>query len=147
MAFSYYFPTIEIAPGSEGNGMVDMLANLIRQNLEDRPDKLADFFRLRGRVAIVAEDVEVSLTLEFNRGQLTLHDGVVGIPDVTVRGDSDNIINMSLIEIMDPTGLPDPRGPVSRQIMAATRQEKIHVYGALRNPLFLLRLTRVMSVN
>jgi hypothetical protein len=147
MAFSFYFPTIEIAPGSEGKGMVDMLANLIRQNLEDRPDKVVDFFKLRGRVAIVAEDADVSLTLEFNRGQLTVHDGVVGVPDLTVRADSDNIINMSLIEIMDRSGLPDPFGSMNRKIMSATRQQEIHVYGALRNIPFLLRFTRVMSVN
>ena len=34
---------IELAPGAAENGLVTMLADLLRQNLEDQPHKQADF--------------------------------------------------------------------------------------------------------
>jgi len=147
MTKSIYFPTIELAPGSENNGMAEMIAGLIRQNLEDRPDKLPDFFRLSGRVSIVAEDVEVALTMEFARGQLIVHDGIVGIPDVTIRGTSEDIINLSLVETTTRFGLPNPRGETFQKVLSATKQGRIHVYGALPNLLLMARLSKVMSVN
>ena len=104
---------IKFAPGAEDNGLATMVAGLIEQNLADRPDKRADFERLAGRVAIVAEDAGVALTLEFARGTLTVHDGVAGVPDVSVRANSDDVINLSLVELLPRFGLPDPRGPGS----------------------------------
>ena len=83
-------PDVELAPGADDNGLAYMLAGLIRQNMQAKPHKQADFSGLDGTVAIVAEDVDVALTLRFEKGaKLTIHDGIVGIPDVTVRGLSD----------------------------------------------------------
>ncbi|MBN1654683.1 MAG: hypothetical protein JXA30_13005 [Deltaproteobacteria bacterium] len=147
MTKSIYFPLVELAPGAENNGLAEMIAGLIRQNLEDSPEKMSDFFKLSGRVSIVAEDVEVVLTMEFNRGQLMVHNGIVGIPDVTVRGSSEDIINLSLIEVIPSLGLPDPRGEIFRKVWAATRERRIQVHGALSNLLLMTRLSKVMSVN
>ena len=36
-------PVIELAPGAENNGFATMLADLVRQNLEAKPHKVADF--------------------------------------------------------------------------------------------------------
>lgn len=147
MVKSIYFPTVELAPGSENNGMAEMIAGLIRQNLQDRPDKLPDFFKLAGRVSIVAEDAEVALTMEFKCGQLTVHDGIVGIPDVTIRGTGEDIINLSLVETTPRFGLPNPRGENFQKVLSALRQGRLHIYGAIPNLLPMARLSKVMSVN
>src|SRR4029077_5554385 len=105
-----YESRIELAPGAENNGLAGMLCALILQNLNDKPKKRDDFAKLRGRIAIVAEDAAVSLTLVFEGNMLTIYDGIVGVPDVTVRADSDDIVQLSLVELTPFLGLPNPRG-------------------------------------
>jgi hypothetical protein len=144
---------IELAPGAADNGLASMLADLLRQNLADKPHKVPDFEALEGVVAIVAEDADVCLTLRFERGRLTIHDGIVGIPDVTIRATSELILSMSNMPLSTPLGLPipDPRDKdavaVSRSVMAAMQTGELRMYGALLHPGLVMKLTRVMSIN
>jgi hypothetical protein len=145
--------SIELAPGAENNGLASMLGDLVRQNLEAKPHKVPDFEALDGTVAIVAEDADVCLTLQFERGRLTIYDGIVGIPDVAIRGTSDMIMAMSDMPLTRALGLPfpDPRDKaqlaVSQSVLAAMRAGELKMYGALFHPGLVVRLTRVMSVN
>lgn len=143
-------PRIELAPGAEDNGLASMLAGLIRQNLEDKPQKRRDFDRLRATVAIIADDAGVSLTLRFDHGRLVVHDGVVGIPDLTIRASGDDIMNLSLVELLPAPfvgALPDLRGKVLREVGRAFVKRRVKIYGALTNVPTLVALTRVVSVN
>jgi hypothetical protein len=154
-------PRIGLAAGAEENGLAIMLGDLVRQNLEAKPKKKVDFDALDGRVAIVADDADVALTLVFEKTSdgrsvtttLTIHDGIVGIPDVTIRGPSDAILALSNMPLATPLGLPlpspgDAEGlktflDLSRQM----RQGKLHFYGMLLHVPLVMKLTRVMSVN
>jgi hypothetical protein len=144
---------IVLAPGAEDNGLANMLADLLRQNLEAKPHKQGDFRALSGSYAIVADDAEVALTLRFERGTLTIFDGIVGIPDVTIRGGSDVILALSNLPVTRPLGLPlpDPRDGEAvktvRTVASAMARGEFHVYGMLFHMRMLMRLTRVMSVN
>jgi len=142
-----YASRIVFAPDAEQNGLANMVAGLILQNLHDRPDKRADFARLRGRISIVAEDAGVAITLEFSGDMLTVHAGIAGIPDVTVRAQSDDIVQMSLLELTRRFALPDPRGATLREIAKKSRTGQVRVFGALLHVPMLLRLTRLMSVH
>ena len=130
-----------------------MVADLVRQNLEAKPHKQADFRALRGSVSLIAEDAEVALTLRFQGGKLTIFDGIVGIPDVTIRGPSDTILALSNMPLSTPLAvpLPDPRDKeemaVARGVFEAMRKGKFHIYGMAFHLPLLMRLTRVMSVN
>src|SRR5262245_53615389 len=104
-----------------------MLATLMAQNLADHPERGRAFARLAGRVAIVAEDAGVALTLEFQRGRLVVHDGIVGIPDLTIRGGFEQIGDMSRMENIGP--FPDPRGEVNRAMVRALRERKLRIFG------------------
>jgi hypothetical protein len=146
---------IELAPGADSNGLAMMLADLVRQNIEAKPHKAADFRAIDGAVAIVADDADVALTLKFSRssGVLTIHDGIVGIPDVTMRATSDAILALSNMPLTRRFGLPIPNPrdksavDVSRSVMLAMRTGAMKVYGAAFHVPMLLHLTRVMSVN
>jgi hypothetical protein len=144
---------IVLAPGAEDNGLANMLADLLRQNLEAKPHKQGDFRALSGSYAIVADDAEVALTLRFDRGTLTIFDGIVGIPDVTIRGGSDVILALSNLPVTRPLGLPfpDPRDGEAvktvRTVASAMARGDFHVYGMLFHMRMLMRLTRVMSIN
>jgi hypothetical protein len=147
-------PVIDLAPDAQENGLATMLAELVRQNLAAKPHKKGDFTTLAGRVAIVADDVDVALTLCFERGgRLTIHDGIFGIPDVTIRGPSEVIMALSNLPIAKGLGLPipDPRDREAVQtfgaVVGAVRQGKLHVYGMVFHPILVMRLTRVMSIH
>ena len=146
-------PVIVLAPGADENGLAVMLSDLVRQNLDAKPHKLRDFRAISGRVAIVAEDAGVALTLHFQRDTLTIHSGIEGIPDVTVRADADSILAMSNVPLTRRLGLPIamPKDAEGRRYLAslveASRSGRMQVFGMLANIPMLLRLTRVMSVN
>ncbi len=139
--------TIVLAPGSESNGLANMLAEMIRQNIDDHASKARIVDRLRGRLAIIAEDARVQITIEFSQGRVDVYDGVVGIPDLTIRASSEDITNMSLLELVPKLGIPDPRGEAVKRHSDAEKQGRIRVFGALSVLPFMLRVTRVMSIN
>jgi hypothetical protein len=145
--------SIELAPGAEDNGLATMLADLVRQNLEAKPHKAADFEALAGTVSIVADDAEVALTLRFDGGRLTIHDGIVGIPDVTIRGTSETILALSNMPLTTPLAIPvpDPRDKEAvktvKSVIDAMRSKQFHVYGMLFHLPLVMRLTRLMSIN
>jgi hypothetical protein len=149
---------IELAPGAEENGFATMLADLVRQNLESKPHKRKDFDALDGTVALIADDADVALTLEFHggrgrgqSGRLTLHNGIKGIPDVAVRGSADSIMAMSNVPLTRSLGLPLPTDraalEVLRGMVRASVTGELKIYGMFGNFGLLSRLTRVMSVN
>ncbi|HEY8078985.1 MAG TPA: hypothetical protein VIF62_32860 [Labilithrix sp.] len=146
---------ISLAPGAEDNAFATMLADLVRQNLDSKPHKKKDFAALDGTVALVADDAEVSLTLEFRRAdgrtRLVIHDGILGVPDVAVRGSSDAIMALSNVPLTRPLSLPIPTDrpslDVLREMIRATRTGELRIFGMLGNFGLLSRLTRVMSVN
>jgi hypothetical protein len=147
-------PDVTLAPGADDNGLANMLAGLVSQNLQANPHKLADFAALDGRVAVVANDADVALTLHFYRGgRLVIHDGIVGIPDLTILGPSEAIIALSNLPATTPLGLPIPM-PRDREAVGAVRvvastlrDGRLRVHGALLHLPFFLRLGHVLSVN
>ena len=148
---------VTLAPGAEENGLAIMLADLVRQNLEAKPQKKDDFDALGGSVSIVADDADVALTMRVRAaraGSLTIHDGIVGIPDVTIRGPSEAVLALSNMPLATRLGLPlpspgDPEAvkTVRGTLMAAMREGKLHVYGMVFHLPLVMKLTRVMSVN
>jgi hypothetical protein len=147
-------PDVTLAPGADSNGLANMLAGLVSQNLQAKPHKVADFAALDGRVAVVADDADVALTLHFQSGgKLVIHDGIVGIPDVTIRGPSEAIIALSNLPMATSLGLPIPR-PGDREAVGAIRvvasslrHGKLRLYGALLHLPLFLKLGHVLSVN
>lgn len=146
---------VELAAGAEGNAFATMLAELVRQNLESKPHKKRDFDALARppgfRVALVADDAEVALTLEFGGGRLLVHDGIHRVPDVAVRGTSDAIMGLSNVPLTRPLALPLPTDRAALgalgEVVGAVRRGELVVHGMLRHIASLSRLTRVMSVN
>ncbi|HEY1958942.1 MAG TPA: SCP2 sterol-binding domain-containing protein [Polyangiaceae bacterium] len=144
---------ITLAAGADQNGLAVMLADLLRQNLDSKPHKMRDLHAITGRIAIVAEDAEVAMTLAFDHGDLTVYDGVVGVPDVVVRASSDVIIALSNVPLTRRFGLPLPAArdkdgrKTMGEVLKAMRSGALDVTGAARNAAMMLHLTRIMSVN
>jgi hypothetical protein len=142
---------VELTSDAESNGLAGMMAELVRQNVADHPAKASALQQIRGRFAIVAEDSNVATTLWFHDGVLTVCGGIVGIPDITLRGVSDDLMRLSLLEkrTIKPLSIeiPDPAGENFRALVTAIRERKLKVYGAMAHPLLFVRVGDLLSVS
>ena len=110
-----------------------------------------EFARLRGSAAVVADDIDTALTLRFDFGRLTVHEGLVGVPDVTILGSTSDIRALTEVPFVKLLGVcvPRPGSAASRtalrNIVEALRRRNLKIYGLLFHPRFVMRLLRVLS--
>ena len=131
--------------GAKDVGLAEMLFNLLRQNLEQKPEKVSSFKALDSNVVMVARDIDITLTLAFKRGELKIYDGVVGKPDLKIIADHDAILELSLINIC--MGLPNYFNKTGRNVFKKVLLGNLKIEGLLRHPLQLTHLTKIFSVN
>lgn len=136
---------VELDPAAEDNGLANMLATMMRQNVEDHPERVDIVKKLRGRMSIFAEDAEVAISIDFEGERALFRDGIVGVPDLTIRGGFEQIGDLSRMEQVG--AVPDPRGPVNRALFAAMREGKLRVHGLPRGLPLLLGFGDVMHVS
>jgi hypothetical protein len=135
---------IDIAPGAENLPLAESLAELVRRNIGRDAAKRADFDRLRGAVAVVADDAGTSLTLRFDFGRLVVHTGVVGVPDITFLGP---------IAVLEGIGTLGARGLLGLAwgklreggAKAPLQWGNLTIYGFWTHPIMMRRLLRVLS--
>jgi len=138
-------PMIVLDNGARDVGLAEMMFNLIRQNLEQKPQRLSNFKALNSNVVIVARDIDITITLAFKRGELTIYNGVVGKADLKIIADHDAILALSLIHIF--MGLPNYLDKIGRDILKRLLRGNIKIEGLLKHPLQLTHLTKIFSVN
>lgn len=131
--------------GAKEVGLADMVFNLIRQNLEQKPHKLKSFYALNINVAIIARDIDITITLAFKRGKLTIYNGIVGKPDLKIIADPDAILELSLINFIK--GVPNYFDRTGRRILKKLLFGNLQIKGMLSHPLQLIYLTKIFSVN
>jgi len=122
---------VELAPGAGSNPLAVQMAGLLSHRLTSFPERVGTFERLGGRVAIVAADAETSLTMRFDDRRAVLFDGIVGIPDLTLRASSELI-----------AGLPD-RGAMA--LAQAVRDGRLQIHGLPGALPLLARLGRLLA--
>ncbi len=144
-------PVIDLAPGAEDVPLARMLAALVRENVLRDCETHAAFDRLRGAVAIVADDRGTALTLRFDFGRLVIHTGVIGVPDVTIRGPESllealgDVPRPSLpaltLGILRDGGARAALGDLARRAAPS----ELKMYGLLAHPALVQRLLLVLS--
>ena len=130
-------PIIDVASAAEGIALAVRLADSVRASVEGDPDKRRLFERLRGSITLV-EEGGVTFTLRFDFGRLTVHAGVVGVPDVTLRGDS-----QALERLLGAWRSGASTGRGVQRSLAALRG--VTVYGLARHPRLFSRLLRLLA--
>jgi hypothetical protein len=145
-------PLIDLAPGAEDNPVACELAELIRKNLRASPRKQADFRGLRGSVLMVAQDLGEALTLRFDLGRLTIHDGTVGIPSVTFCGDLADLRRLADVPLSRWLRLPGGGIVFAREGRETWRhlvglfvRGDLKVYGLAAHPRTVVFLLRILS--
>lgn len=124
--------------------MAEMLAGVLRANIENNRTKAAIFKALRTVVGLHIEDIDLAITLEFLGGRLLLHEGIVKRPRITIRAESGTVMGMSSLSIR--FGLPYLLDDTGLEILQNVREGKIRMIAMPWSLLDVLRLTRVMSV-
>jgi hypothetical protein len=145
---------VDLGPGAEDNSLASDLAARIRQNLTEHPEKAADFRALRGTVFIALTDVGESITLRFDLGRLTIHEGQVGVPMVTFCGDTEDLRLLTDLPLMPwlrvPFALPFGRAKDGsreslRHLAKLYANGRLKVYGLVAHPRAVTRLLRIIS--
>ncbi|HMJ15560.1 MAG TPA: hypothetical protein VK524_29290 [Polyangiaceae bacterium] len=143
-------PVVDLAPGTERSALARRLADVVRTNL-GRDWQRREFQRLRGSVVILADDAVSALTLRFDFGRLTIHEGLIGVPDITISGSSADIEALTRMRFDGPLRLPLPgfRDAEGRaalgSVLRALRRRDLKIYGLMLNGRFIVRLLRVLS--
>jgi hypothetical protein len=135
-------PIIDLAPGADENELATELAARVRANLEKRPKNLADFRALRATILVVADDTGESLTLRFDHGRLTIHDGAIGIPAVTFCAARELLLGLPEAPIR--RWLRSPRA-VWRHFVAPIASGGLKIYGLAAHPRLVLASLRLLS--
>jgi hypothetical protein len=141
---------IDVAPGAESQPLARELSDLVRSNVLRDAKKRDAFQKLRGAVAVVADDFGTALTLRFDFGRLVVHEGVIGIPDVTIRGSTRLLESLGELRSRTFPGLAAGilRKGVTRATFNASARDgagELKIYGLVAHPLFVHRLLRVLS--
>lgn len=137
-------PEIIILPEARELGLPVMLADLIRQNIENKPEKIKSFESLEAKVLIEIPDIQTSAGLEFHRGKLTLSKDLSGMPDLHILTDSATILDLSLLKIK--LGLPYFFDNNGFKILKKILSGEIIIKGLLKNFSVLINLTKVISI-
>jgi hypothetical protein len=137
-------PEIIILPEARELGLPVMLADLIRQNIEQRPHKIKPFESLDAKVLIEIPDIQTSAGLEFHRGKLTLSTDLSGKPDLHILTDSATILDLSLLKIK--LGLPYFFDKNGFKILKKILSGEIVIKGLFKNFPVLINLTKVISI-
>jgi hypothetical protein len=137
-------PEIILLPEARELGLPVMLADLIRQNIEKRPDKIQPFESLEAKVLIEIPDIQTSAGLEFHRGKLTLSKDLSGKPDLHILTDSTTLLDLSLLKTK--LGLPYFFDKNGFKILKKILNREIVIKGLFKNLPVLINLTQVISI-
>ncbi len=139
-------PIVDLAPGAGEDSLAVLFATLVRENLGDEARR-RDFARLRASIGVVADDAGTALTLRFDFGKLTIHEGLVGVPTITIRGQAADIEKLAeLPNQIDLATLTDRDSfRALWKVSAALRARRLKIYGLVSHPRLVLRLLRVLS--
>jgi hypothetical protein len=135
---------IVLAPGANETALAVMLADIIRINLEAKPEKLKDFHALSARVYIHAVDAEIEITLDFARGKLTVYSGKQEKLQISIITDCSTLLDLTNIQIKG--GLPYFFDQTGREITQKLIRGELKIKGLVTRLASLIRLTKVLSV-
>jgi hypothetical protein len=134
-----------LAPGADHDPLARWLAERVRASIE-RPGPRRELAKMRGAVGLVADDVDSALTLRFDFGRLTIHEGLIGIPTITIRGATADLEALSSLSRAGSgvTAIGDTTRAAA-QLVRALRSRRLKIYGLISHPRLLVRLFRVLA--
>jgi len=125
-------------------GLVVMLSDLIRQNLDQDQGKIKLFNSLDAKVLIEARDIQITVGLEFKQERLTVSEGFSVKPDLHIIAGSSTILDLCLLKIK--FGLPYFFDRAGFKVLKKLLTGQLIIKGMLRHIFTLVKLTKLISV-
>ena len=139
-------PVVDLAPGADHDPLARQLAERVRSALAHDGVR-GEFAKMRGSVGMVADDVDTALTLRFDFGRLTIHEGLIGIPTVTIRGATADLEALSSLSMAGSGfGALRDASRAAAHVARALRSRRLKVYGLISHPRLVVRLFRVLAL-
>ena len=136
---------VTFADGDDASAFATMLGGLIEANVNGRPEKRSDFDTLRARVGIEVDDIEEAVTLDFEAGHLTVHNGLKPRRQITISADAETVMQLSSLRI-GPLGIPVYYDATGRGIATKLLTRKLKIDGIPSQIDKLNKVTRLFSV-
>jgi hypothetical protein len=141
---------VTLALGAEDNDLAVWVSECLRRNLAKNPLCRRDFDAMRAAVAMVAPDRQQQCTLRFDHGHLAIHDGMLGVPDLTFCGDFSVLTGLESFPLTRWGRLPFPalarrRAALWRQSVMELVTGELKIYGLVQHPRLVTRLLRLLS--
>lgn len=140
---------IDLAPGAEEHPLGPRLAERIRENVLRVPSRARVFRALRGAVQIVPFETGEALTLRFDHGRCTIHDGSVGIPLITIAGPLKLLLKLEEIDLQGfrlTKRAPRLLSPALRDLVGRWGKGELEIYGLISHPRTVLRVVRLLAM-
>ena len=140
---------IDLAPGAEEHPLGPRLAERIRENVSRVPSRARAFRALRGAVQIVPFETGEALTLRFDHGRCTFHDGSVGVPLITIGGPLDALMRLEEVDLQGfrlTKRAPRLLSPALRDLVGRWGRGELEVYGWMSHPRTVVRVIRLLAM-
>ncbi|HVH62553.1 MAG TPA: hypothetical protein VNA65_03025 [Candidatus Dormibacteraeota bacterium] len=128
----------------EPSAFASMLGGLIEANIGTEA-KRKDFDSLKARVGVFVTDIDEGVTLDFDRGALTVHNGLKPKRVITIRADANTVMSLSNLTI-GLFGMPVYYNSVGREVALKLLQGKLRIDGLVGNIATVNTVTRIFSV-
>ncbi len=140
---------IDLAPGAEDHPLGAIFAQRVRENVDRDPARARAFRALRGAIQFVPFETGEALTLRFDHGRLTLHEGSIGIPTVTFGGPLEVLLRLPEVELQgivpSGRGREERSSTVLRQVLRHLARGDLKVYGLVSHPRTVARVLRLLA--
>lgn len=142
-------PIVDLAPGAEENDLATALADVLRHNLRTNARAQKSFGAMRATVQFVAVDATQAVTMRFDHGRVTIHEGNIGIPAITFCGDREAIQRLTSVPLSPWLALPIPARPrdwaALRALYKSLADKRLTVYGFFSHARLATRVIRILS--
>jgi len=155
-------PIVDLAPGAEENDLATSFADVLRHNLRMnahaasglRPPAAAaraqkSFRAMRATVHFVAVDTTQAVTMRFDHGRVTIHEGSIGIPAITFCGDREAVLGLTSVPLSPLLALPIPARPrdwaALRALYKQLAEKRLTIYGFFSHARLTTRVIRILS--
>lgn len=133
-------PCLRFNADAYGEVYLDILTALGVRTDGVKPNKT-----LHSNITSIAKDIDLTISLMFDRGRLILFNGMVKKPDLEIIADHETILELSLINFI--WGIPNYFDRIGRKILKKLFLGDLKIKGMFSHPFQLICLTKLFSVN
>lgn len=133
--------------GNEANGVANIVAMLLDQNLNNYPQRIQAARRIARPITIYSTDTDSACTIIFGADHAVVYNDIVGDAIVTIMATVDQILDTSQLKMkaggLLPVGFFTKRG---LGVLGAIAGRKMIVKGLITHPITALRVIALVSV-